>query len=163
VTEVVLVAAVAANGVIGRDGRVPWHLPDDMRHFRELTTGAPVVMGRKTWESLPDRFRPLPDRRNIVVTRDAGWQAEGAERASSVLDALSLAGNVPAVFVVGGAGVYAEALRLADALVLTELADEVEGDTRFPAWDRAAYIETERDERVSEEGARFAFVTYRRR
>lgn len=161
--EVTLVAAVAENGVIGRDGGLPWHLPEDMRRFRELTAAAPVLMGRRTWESLPHRFRPLPGRRNIVVTRTPGWRAEGAERAMSLADALALAGDVPAVSVIGGATLYAEALPLADSLQLTEIHRAFGGDTRFPDWDRDAFVETAREERVSETGIPFAFVTYRRR
>lgn len=162
-TEVVLVAAVAANGVIGRDGGIPWHLPEDMRHFREVTTGTPVVMGRRTWESLPDRFRPLPGRRNIVVTRSPGWRGDGAERAASLDEALALAGDAPRVSVIGGAALYAAALPRADILLLTELGVEMDGDTAFPAWDRSAFEETAREEHLSETGMPFAFVTYRRR
>lgn len=156
-------AAVAANGVIGRDGGVPWHLPDDLRRFRELTLGAAVVMGRRTWDSLPERFRPLPGRRNLVVTRDPAWRAEGAERAGSVEEALALAAGEAVVCVIGGAAVYEAALPLADRLELTELEDSVDGDTRFPAWDRAGFVETAREQRVAEDGTRFAFATYRRR
>ncbi len=162
-SEVTIVAAVAANGVIGRDGGLPWHLPEDLHHFRDLTLGAPVVMGRRTWDSLPDRFRPLPGRRNIVVTRMPTWSAPGGERAASLAAALVLAGDAPAVFVVGGASLYAEALPVADRLVLTELGIAPDGDTRFPAWDRSAFEEVERDDRVSAAGTPFAFVTYRRR
>ena len=88
--KISLVAAVARNGVIGRGGTIPWRLPEDMAHFRELTMGHPVIMGRRTWESLPDRFRPLPGRRNVVVTRNPDWHADGAERAGSLEEALEL-------------------------------------------------------------------------
>lgn len=161
--RVSLVAAVAHDGVIGRDGGIPWHLPEDMARFRELTTGHAVVMGRRTWESLPERFRPLPDRRNVVVTRDPGWRADGAERAGSVAEALELLTGAPRVFVIGGAEAYAEALPLADELVLTEVDLQVEGDTTFPRFDRSAFVETARERRVTESGVRFAFVTYERR
>ena len=161
--EVALVAAVAANGVIGRDGVIPWHLPDDLRRFREVTTGAPVIMGRRTWDSLPDRFRPLPGRRNIVVTRNERWSADGAERAGSLADALRLAGDAERVSVIGGAQLYAEAMPVADLLVLTELGIAVEGDTRFPEWDRGAFAEIDRVPHVAADGTPYAFVTYRRR
>ena len=159
---VTLVAAVAHGGVIGRDGTVPWHLPEDMAFFRELTTGHPVVMGRRTWESLPDRFRPLPGRRNIVVTRNPTWSAKGAERAGSLDEALRL-GAPDSVFVIGGAEIYRAALPHADELVLTELELDVQGDTFFPDWPRDEFIEVTRDERTAADGTAYAFVTYRRR
>jgi len=158
-----LLAAVARDGVIGRGGTIPWRLPEDMQRFRELTIGHPVVMGRRTWDSLSDRFRPLPGRRNVVVTRNPDWQAEGGERAGSLDDALHLLEGVPQVFVIGGAELFAAALPLADRLMLTELDADVEGDTFFPPWDRAAFAETSREEHVSEAGTSFAFVTYERR
>ena len=123
---VALVAAIARNGVIGRDGAIPWRIPEDVAHFKELTTGHAVVMGRRTWDSLPDRFRPLPDRRNVVVTRNTLWHAEGAERAGSVEEAVELLHDVDRVFVIGGAEIYAEALPLADEMFLTEIDDDVD-------------------------------------
>ena len=158
--KLVLVAAVARGDVIGRAGTIPWQMPEDMARFRQLTLGHPVIMGRKTWESLPDRFRPLPGRRNVVVTRNPGWSAEGAERAASVEDALRLIDGAERVFVIGGGELYAEALPLADELLLTELDLDVDGDTRFPSWDRGDFEVTSREERVSETGLPFAFVTY---
>ena len=158
-----LLAAVAQGGVIGRDNAIPWHIPEDARRFRALTMGHPVVMGRRTWDSLPDRFRPLPGRRNFVVTRNGAWHADGAERAGSLADALELLDDTPRVFVVGGAELYAEALPLADELLLTEIDAEVEGDTFFPSWDRATFQEEAREEHVSEADIPFAFVTYVRR
>ena len=110
-----------------------------MARFRELTTGHAVVMGRKTWDSLPDRFRPLPDRRNVVATRNSKWAAEGAERAPSLEVALTMLTDEERVFVIGGAEIYAAALPLADELLLTEIEVEVEGDTLFPEWDRHAF------------------------
>jgi dihydrofolate reductase len=125
--------AQAANGVIGRDGRLPWHLPEDLRLFRETTLGATVVMGRRTWESLPASVRPLPGRRNVVLTSRPGWAAPGATAAGSLEAALtgldSAAGDA---WVIGGASVYAAALPLADRLVVTELAEPFEGDVRAP-------------------------------
>jgi dihydrofolate reductase len=161
--KVVIVAAVARGGVIGRDGAVPWHLPEDMARFRALTTGHPLVMGRKTWDSLPERFRPLPGRRNVVLTRTREWHAEGVDSAESLDAALRLLEGARQVFVIGGAELYAAALPLADELELTEVDLEVEGDTLFPEWDRAAFEEVERESHVSEDGTQFAFVTYRRR
>jgi dihydrofolate reductase len=159
---VALVAAVARGGVIGRDGTIPWRLPEDVASFKELTTGHAVVMGRRTWESIPERFRPLPGRRNIVVTRNPSWAAEGAKRAGSVEDALALVEGAERVFVIGGAEVYAAALPYADELVLTEIDLDVEGDTVFPTWDREAFDEIAREAHVSADGTPFAFVTYAR-
>jgi dihydrofolate reductase len=149
--------------VIGRDGGIPWHLPEDIARFRDLTMGHPVVMGRRTWDSLPDRFRPLPGRRNVVVTRNATWHADGAEPAASLEAALALLKDVPRVFVIGGAQLYAAAFRYADELLLTEIDLEVEGDTTFPAFDREVFEEVEREPHVAADGAAFAFVTYARR
>jgi dihydrofolate reductase len=161
--RVTLVAAVARNGVIGRRGGIPWRIPEDMARFRALTTGYPVVMGRKTWDSLPERFRPLPARRNIVVTRNPAWAADGAERARSLDDALELLASSERVFVIGGAALYTTALPLIDELELTEVDLEVDGDAYFPEWDRDSFEEVSREAHVSEDGTPFAFVTYRRR
>jgi dihydrofolate reductase len=120
-------------------------------------------MGRRTWDSLPERFRPLPGRRNVVVTRNPDWHADGAERATSLDDALRLLEGEPQVFVIGGAGLYAEALAVADELLVTEIDAEVKGDVFFPTWDRATFREESREPHVSEDGVEFAFVTYRRR
>ena len=158
-----LVAAVARGGVIGRAGALPWRIPEDMERFRARTLGHPVVMGRRTWDSLPARFRPLPGRRNVVVTRNPAWQAEGAERAASLEDALRLLDAAPHVFVIGGAQLYAAALPLADELLLTEIDADVDGDTFFPPFDRELFEEASREPHVSETGAPFAFVTYVRR
>jgi dihydrofolate reductase len=160
--RVALVAAVARGGVIGRDGTIPWRLPEDVAFFKELTTGHAVVMGRKTWESIPGRFRPLPGRRNVVVTRNASWSAEGAERAGSVEEALALVDGAERVFVIGGAEVYAAALPYADELVLTEIDLDVDGDTFFPEWNGDEFEEVSRDEQVAADGTLFAFVTHRR-
>lgn len=157
---VALVAAVAHGGVIGRDGEIPWRLPEDVERFKELTTGHAVVMGRKTWDSIPERFRPLPDRRNVVVTRSPIWHAEGAERAASIEEALGLLADEAEVYVIGGAQIYAAALPHASQLELTEIDRDVEGDTFFPSWDRSVFVEQERAERVAADGTAFAFVTY---
>lgn len=128
-----LIWAQAANGVIGDRGTLPWQLPEDLARFRRLTMGSTVVMGRATWDSLPASVRPLAGRRNVVLTRTPGWQAEGAVVAGSLQAAL--AGSAGPVWVIGGASVYAEALPLADRLEVTELADEVSGDVLAPALD----------------------------
>lgn len=160
--KVSLVAAVARGGVIGRDGTMPWRLPEDLRRFRELTAGHPVVMGRRTWDSLPDRFRPLPGRRNLVVTRNSSWHADGAERVASLGAALERLEDASHVFVVGGAQLYAAALPLADELLLTELELEVDGDTFFPPFG-SDFEEVSREPHVSADGLPYAFVRYRRR
>jgi dihydrofolate reductase len=157
-----LVAAVARGEVIGRDNSIPWRIAEDVARFKALTTGHAVVMGRRTWDSLPERFRPLPGRRNVVVTHNPDWSAEGAERAGSFEEALGLLEGAPRVFVIGGAEVYSAALPLADELVLTELDLEIEGDTFFPQWDRDEFDETWRETHLSEDGTPFAFVTYER-
>ncbi|HSE70017.1 MAG TPA: dihydrofolate reductase [Nocardioidaceae bacterium] len=141
--KVVLVAAVADNGVIGRDGALPWHLPGDLAHFRQVTSGNTVVMGRVTFESIG---RPLPRRTNIVVTRRPGWSADGVLVADSLPRALELAQPEPGdVMVVGGAQVYAEAMDLADEQVLTEVHQAPPGDTYYPDFDRTAWTETRRE------------------
>jgi dihydrofolate reductase len=127
-----LVWAEAAGGVIGADGGMPWHVPEDLAHFKAVTMGDPVVMGRRTWESFPDRFRPLPGRRNIVVTRDDAWAADGAERAASLPEALALAGS-GRVWVIGGGALFGEAIDGADLLEVTELDLAVAGDTFAPS------------------------------
>jgi dihydrofolate reductase len=159
-----LVAAVARNGVIGKDNKLLWHLPEDMKHFRRVTLGCPVIMGRKTWDSLPERFRPLPGRTNIVVTRNAQWAATGAKVAHSVEQALVLAGDAPKVCVIGGAGLYATALPLADELVLTEIDRDFTGDVSFPAWKREQFREVQKESHHAGEPNDFdyAFVTYQR-
>lgn len=129
-------AAVAENGVIGRDGGLPWRLPEDMRFFKRLTTGHTVIMGRRTWEELG---KPLSNRRNIVVTRNGALPLSGAERAESLERALELARDDVQVFVIGGAEIYRAALPLADRMYLTHVHAEVEGDTVFPAWDAAEW------------------------
>jgi dihydrofolate reductase len=163
--EIVLVAAVAANGVIGRGNELVFRHPADARHFRDTTMGAPVIMGRKTWESLPARFRPLPGRRNIVVTRQPAYACEGAEAAASLDAALAQVAGAPRVFVIGGGELYAQALPRATQLELTEVAFSPEGDVRFPTVDPADWAETARRTPPLAEPAEppFQFVSYRRR
>lgn len=156
-----LIYARAANGVIGKDNQLPWHLPEDLAHFKRTTLGCPVIMGRKTWDSLPPKFRPLPGRLNIVVTRDTGFVAAGASVAHSLDAARDLCPNDSEAWVIGGAQIYALALPLASTVVVTEIAREFEGDayapTLGPGWQEAV-----REEHVSAAGLPFAFVTYTR-
>lgn len=130
-TRVTLLAAIGRNLVIGRDGDMPWHLPEDLRHFKATTMGHPMVMGRKTFDSIG---RALPGRRTIVVTRQRDWRHADVETAHSLADALALAGPTDEVFVVGGGQLYAEAMPFAQRMILSEVPDSPEGDTYFPEW-----------------------------
>ena len=154
-----LVAAVASNGVIGARGKLPWHLPEDLQHFKALTFGHPVIMGRRTWDSLA---KPLPGRENIVVTRERAFDAPGASVATSLETALALCADSPLAFVIGGGELYAAALACADVLLLTEIQRDFEGDARFPEFDRAAWRESERIARSTTDGMRYDFVRYER-
>ena len=140
-TRLSIIAAMANDRVIGRQNRLPWHLPADLQHFKRVTMGKPMIMGRKTWESLPGL---LPGRRHIVVTRDPGYQAKGAELAHSLEQAIAMAGAVDEIMVVGGAELYRQALDRADRVYLTEIDLEVEGDAWFPEFDQSTWRETER-------------------
>ncbi|GAB4037245.1 MAG: dihydrofolate reductase [Rubrivivax sp.] len=163
-SQLALIAAVARDGAIGRGNALLWSDPEDMRHFRAETQGCPVVMGRRTWESLPARFRPLPGRRNVVVTRQAGYAAPGAETAPGLDEALARVAAAPRVFVIGGGQLYAEALPRADELVLTEVdAAFPDADTFFPRIPRGLFDEVSREARRAADGTAFAFVHYRRR
>jgi dihydrofolate reductase len=155
-----LIAAVARNGAIGLNNALLWSEPEDLKHLRRITMGFPVIMGRKTWESLPERFRPLPGRRNIVVTRNAAWQATGAEAVVSIADALALLEGTAKAFVIGGAEIYALAMPLADELVLTEIDADLVGDTFFPAWDRTRFTRTASEPRTDAQGLGYCFSTY---
>lgn len=161
--ELVLIAAMDRERAIGRAGELLWHEPNDQRHFRAATLGHPVVMGRKTWDSLPARFRPLPGRRNLVVTRNPLWQAAGAEAVTSLAAALERAGDASRVVVIGGAELYALALPAADTLLLTETEHRFDGaDAHFPAFDRSVFREVAREARVGADGTPYAFVRYER-
>lgn len=142
--RIVTVAAVADNGVIGRDGDIPWRIPEDMKHFRAVTSGHTVVMGRLTYESIG---RPLPHRTNIVVTRTPGWSTDGVTVVGSVEEALAKAraGGEGDVMVIGGAQLYAAVMGLADVQVITEVHQSPEGDTFYPVFDRAEWLETRRE------------------
>ena len=162
-----LIAAVARNGVIGRDNALPWHLPGDLKYFKAVTLGKPVVMGRKTWESLG---RPLPGRTNIVISRQAGYAPAGARVVGSLDAALQLAAQVALIdgvdecVVIGGAEIYAQALPRCDRLYLTEVHAAVDGDAFFPAWDRGAWRETARENHAAAGSNPYAysFVVYER-
>ena len=158
--RVVLVVAVADNGVIGVDGELPWRLPPDLAHFKRVTLGHVVVMGRKTFDSIG---RPLPGRTNVVVTRQADWSAEGVLVASSVEDALDVAAEHDGdVMVIGGGEIYAASLDLADVVELTEVHLSPEGDARFPALDATSWREVSRESH-EHEGVDFDFVRLERR
>jgi len=158
-TRVYLVAALARNGVIGARGKLPWHLPEDLRHFKKLTLGHPVIMGRRTWESLG---KPLPGRENIVISRKPGFAAPGASAAASIEGAIALCTGEPVAFVIGGAEIYAASLPLADGLLLTEIDKDYQGDTRFPDYDRKAWRTSQKETHTSADGVRFDFVLYER-
>ncbi|MEJ5029238.1 dihydrofolate reductase [Comamonas sp. MYb69] len=161
-----LIFARARNGVIGRDNQLPWHLPEDMAFFKQKTAGGTVVMGRKTWDSLPPRFRPLPGRDNVVVTRQSGWQpspvSERVHVAADLEQALSTAQALgQPVWVIGGAQIYAQSLALADEVWVTEIDQDFDGDAHAPVlgdqWQEAS-----RERHTSSNGLPFAFVCYQR-
>lgn len=154
-----MIFARAANGVIGNHNRLPWHLPEDMAHFKRLTQGWPVIMGRKTWDSLPPKFRPLPGRTNIVVTRQQGWKDPGAEPAASLADALKICARSEEVWIIGGAQIYAQAEPLADRIEVTEIAQDFEGDAWAPSLG-PQWTLTAREDHVSLNGLKFSFITY---
>ena len=154
--KITLIAARARNGVIGRDNQIPWKIPGEQAYFKRMTTGHPIVMGRRTWESIG---RPLPGRATVVVTRQTGWAAEGVTVAASVEDALSIARTLDdEVYVMGGTEVFRAALPVADRLLITEVAGEPDGDTYFPEVDWSQWREASREQRDG-----FAFVDYVRR
>lgn len=154
-----LILARAANGVIGKDNTIPWHLPEDMAHFKRLTMGCPVIMGRKTWDSLPRKFRPLPGRTSIVITRQDDWSENGAQRSSSLREALLFCEQSADVWVIGGAQIYAQAMPLANTAQITEIDLHVEGDAFAPRFG-PGWAETARERHVSASGLAYAFVTY---
>ena len=157
-----LIAAVAQNRALGKDGQLLWHLPEDMRYFRETTRGKPVIMGRKTWESLPDVFRPLPGRRNIVISRNPAYDAPGATLAGSLEEAVRLAQDDAEVFVIGGAEIYRQALPLAQRLYLTEVAQDFAADAFFPEFSASGWTEISRSATKSGAGLDFTFAVYER-
>ena len=160
-TQLHLILARAANGVIGARGSLPWHLPEDMAHFKRTTLGCPVIMGRKTWDSLPARFRPLPGRVNIVVTRQTDWQAEGALRAGSITEAVARCPAGSDAWVIGGAEIYAQALPMAQSAVVTEIDTAFDGDAFAPTFG-PGWAEASREPHTSSTGLGFSFVRYLR-
>jgi dihydrofolate reductase len=155
-----IVVAHSTNLVIGRDGDLPWRLPSDLKHFREITDGGAVVMGRATYESLPDSFRPLPNRRNIVLTSDPDYRADGAEVMASLEEALDACGRD--CFVIGGGVTYEQALAHSDQVYATVVAEEVEGDTHFPPLPETEWQLIDCSEPLSENGFSFSFRRYER-
>ena len=161
-TKITLIAACAENLCIGAGNAMPWHIPEDFAFFKAYTLGKPVIMGRKTWESLP--VKPLPERRNIVISRQADYCVAGAETAASLEAALALCADMEEIVIMGGAQIYAQAMPLATDLRITEVGLTVEGDAFFPEIDRMDWKEAERTERrVSSKGTVYAFVHYLKR
>ncbi len=156
-----LIFARAANGVIGIKNTLPWHLPEDMAHFKRTTLGCPVIMGRKTWDSLPPKFRPLPGRLNVVVTRQPDWTAAGAVVVHSLAAACAACPPESTAWVIGGAEIYAQALPLASTAVVTALDAAFEGDAFAPHFG-PEWLETSRQAQVSANGLNFSFVTYQK-
>ncbi len=152
--EIALIVARARNGVIGRDNTLPWRLRADLQHFKQCTQSCPLIMGRKTWESLPGI---LPGRPHIVISRQSGYSAPGARVVSSLTDALAVCADAERAFVIGGAQIYAEALGVADVLWISEIDADVEGDTRFPAFDSGAFSEISRTRVAADESNQYSF------
>lgn len=152
-----LIAAIAENNCIGKGGELPWNIPEDMKHFKDVTTGHPVLMGRKTWESIPEKFRPLPKRKNIIITRQTDYAIPvDVKLYSSIEDAMNAHADEE-IMVIGGAEIYKQTIDIADTLYITHVARTVDGDAFFPDIDDAVWKETERDDRDG-----FSFVTYKR-
>ena len=154
-----MIFARSANGVIGNNNAMPWHLPEDLAHFKKLTLGSPVIMGRKTWDSLPTKFRPLPGRANVVITRQTGWQAEGAQTAGSLIDALALCQLASDVWIIGGAQIYAQAEPLASRIEVTHIDKIYQGDAFAPTLG-SQWQQTQKEAHVSSTGLNFSFITY---
>lgn len=157
-TWVGLIWAQAEGGVIGAQGGMPWNVPEDLAHFKEVTLGSPVIMGRKTWDSLPERFRPLPDRENIVVTRQQDWAADGARRAATVIDAVR---GQEKVWIIGGAEIFRQVIADADRLEVTELDLQVDGDAFAPSTEGWRLVD-EGEWQTSRTGIRYRFRGYER-
>ena len=158
-----MIYARARNGVIGKQGQLPWHLPEDLAHFKRTTLGQPVVMGRVTWESLPEKFRPLPGRTNVVVSRKTTFNATGAQVVSSLEAAMALFPSTEVVWLIGGAQLYAQALPLASQIVVTEIDADFEGDAFAPSLSPNDWTETQRSSHVSAQGLGYHLVTLQKR
>jgi dihydrofolate reductase len=159
-TALVIIVAYAQNRVIGRDNALPWKLPGDLAHFKRTTLGSPIVMGRKTWESLG---RPLPGRMNVVVSRDPFYRAEGARAVNTIDDAIDACGDSPVAYVIGGAQLYTQVLARAVRIIATEVHADIAGDAYFPLLPSFAWHETSRREQAAENGLAYAFVEYERK
>ena len=160
--QVKLVWAQGAGGVIGRDNTIPWHVPEDMAYFKKVTQGHPVIMGRRTWDSLPPRFRPLPGRRNIVITRQPGWAAEGAESADGLASALALTDED--VCVIGGGQIYTAAMPFATQLLVSEIDVTIDGDAWAPSIDESWHAQDTGEWLTSaKNGTRYRWITYTKR
>ncbi|QOL49024.1 dihydrofolate reductase [Massilia litorea] len=159
-SRLTLVVAIDAQRGIGIDNKLPWHLPEDLAHFKRVTLGQPIIMGRKTFDSIG---RPLPGRRNIVVTRNGDWSHAGVEAVTSLEAAIALVGEEPAS-IIGGAQIFAQAMDVAERMIVTEIAHSFACDTFFPPLDPAVWLETARDTHHSDaNGYDYAFVTYERK
>ena len=154
--RIAMIAAMAKNRVIGKDNQMPWHLPEDLKHFKAMTLGKPVVMGRKTFESIG---RPLPGRHNIVISRQAEYVPSGVTVVSSFEQAKVVAGQCEELVVIGGGQLYASLLSVADRLYLTEIELDVEGDTHFPAWDAGSWQLVSSEKSISDKGLEYRFIT----
>ncbi|NRR31203.1 dihydrofolate reductase [Oxalobacteraceae bacterium] len=159
-TDITIIVAIDAQRGIGVNNTLPWHLPEDLAHFKRLTSGHPIVMGRKTFDSIG---RALPNRRNIVVTRNADWRHDGVDAVDSLPAALALAGDVPSLFIIGGAQIFEQALPLAQRLVITEIQSSFACDTFFPMLDDAQWEESERSVHEAASGLRYAIVNWQRK
>lgn len=159
-TRLSIVVAIAHNRVIGANNTMPWHLPEDLKRFKSLTLGKPVIMGRRTYDSIG---RALPGRRNIVITRDANWMADGVEVVHSLDEALMLVKNDTEASIIGGAQLYLQAMGIAQSLMVTEIDLNVPGDTYFPKIDPEVWMEVSRQSQEDERGQHFDFVEYQRR
>ena len=158
-----MIYARARNGVIGKQGQLPWHLPEDLAHFKRTTLGQPVVMGRVTWESLPEKFRPLPGRSNVVVSRQTSFSAAGAQLASSLEAAMALFPSAEIIWLIGGAQLYAQGLSIASQIVLTEIDADYEGDAFAPLVSSNDWTETHRTSHVSAQGLAYHLVSLQKR
>lgn len=158
-----IIAAMSKNHVIGKNNKLPWYLPADLRHFKKITTAKPIIMGRKTFESIGKK--PLPERKNIIITRDENYQAEGCTVTNSLNDAIKAAGNTTEIMIVGGSQIYKQALEVADRMYITIIDEKFEGDAFFPEWDEQAWQEISREDFSADEKNRydFSFVTFEKR
>lgn len=154
-----LIYARSRNNVIGVNGDLPWHLPEDLAHFKRTTLGQPVIMGRVTWQSIPEKFRPLPGRTNVVVSRQTDFVAPGAQVVNSLQAALDLFPADEVVWLIGGAQLYAQAMPLAQQLVVTEIDADYAGDAFAPAVDASEWKETQRTSHISAQGLGYSLVT----